>query len=75
MRECINSTERRNKRNHSEQLEEAVTEIIVCVASRTLLSVIIVIVVQIWKVCKQQAQTTATLVLCSIFVSQLETLS
>ena len=45
------------------------------VVGRTLLSVVIVIVALIWKVYKQQAQTMATFVLCSTFVSRLETLS
>ena len=43
--------------------------------SRTLLSMVIVIMAQIWKVYKQQAQTMATFVLTSIFVSRPEILS
>ena len=53
----------------------SISEIIVFVVGRTLLSVVIMIVAQIWKVYKQQAQTMATFVLCSTFVSRLETLS
>ena len=45
-----------------------------CVVGRTLFTVVIVIVAQIWKVYKLQAQTMATILLCSTFISQLETL-
>ena len=53
----------------------SITEVMSCVVGRTLPSVVIVIVAQIWKVYKQQEQTMATFVLCSTFVSRLETLS
>ena len=52
----------------------SITGIISCVVGRTLLSVVIVRVVQIWKVYKQDAQTMGMFVLCSTFISRLETL-
>ena len=53
----------------------SITEIIVLCGQQNMLSVVIVIVAQIWKVYKQQAQTITTFVHCSTFVSRLETQS